>query len=202
MELWGQDRSQLYFLVGCRFYDHRILISRSHTRRAARLPSSVPNMMNTVSTCSVRQLNDFQICRGIRCDKQSWCDIMLRFQLVLSNDMRSRGTWRRPYEKRSNSREQEGEEKSRRQLSWMKRNPDLSINLLSSPVGRCWERLQQGTGQRNKKARGIKKTRRINLMTDHHIIYSALPATLSKSLFLFFSPLHTNHLGSGVEVTH
>lgn len=31
-----------------------------------------------------------------------------------------------------------------------KKNPNLSINLLSSPVGRCWERLQQVTGQRNK----------------------------------------------------
>lgn len=42
--------------------------------------------------------------------------------------------------------------KSRIGLNQMKKkkNPNLSINLLSSPVGRCWERLQQVTGQRNK----------------------------------------------------
>lgn len=37
----------------------------------------------------------------------------------------------------------------------MNRNLNLSINLLSPPVGRCWEGLRQGTGQGKKEARGI-----------------------------------------------
>lgn len=60
----------------------------------------------------------------------------------------------------ANGREEGGDGTSRSRLSWMNRNLNLSINLLRPPVGRCWERLHQGTGQdkrrQEKSSGGIK----------------------------------------------